>query len=52
MEVQFTPDLQAKLDKLAIDTGRAACELVEDAGPDILMSWPRRAQCLTAGTTT
>jgi hypothetical protein len=30
MEVQFTPDLQAKLDKLAIDTGRAPGELVED----------------------
>jgi len=31
MEVQFTPDVQAKLDKLAIDTGRAPGELVEDA---------------------
>jgi hypothetical protein len=30
MEVQFTPDVQAKLDKLAIDTGRAPGELVED----------------------
>lgn len=29
MEVQFTPDVQAKLDKLAIDTGRAPGELVE-----------------------
>jgi len=30
MEVHFTPDLQAKLDKLAVDTGRAPGELVED----------------------
>jgi hypothetical protein len=30
MEVSFTPDVQAKLDKLAIDTGRAPGELVED----------------------
>jgi len=30
MEVQFTPDVQAKLDKLAIDTGRAPGEVVED----------------------
>src|SRR5208282_4918403 len=30
MEVHFNPDLQAKLDKLAIDTGRAPDELVED----------------------
>jgi hypothetical protein len=30
MEVEFTPDVQAKLDKLAIDTGRAPGELVED----------------------
>ena len=30
MEVHFTPDLQAKLDKLATDTGRAPGQLVED----------------------
>ena len=30
MEVHFNPDLQAKLDKLAIETGRATGELVED----------------------
>jgi hypothetical protein len=30
MEVHFTPDLQAKLDQLAIDTGRPTGELVED----------------------
>jgi len=31
MEVHFNPDLQAKLDKLAIETGRPTVELVEDA---------------------
>jgi hypothetical protein len=30
MEVHFAPDLQAKLDKLATETGRPADELVED----------------------
>ena len=31
MEVHFTPDVQAKLDRLAIDTGRPADELLQDA---------------------
>ena len=30
MEVRFKPDLQAKLDELATETGRPADELVED----------------------
>ena len=30
MEVRFNPDLQAKLDKLASETGRPTGELVED----------------------
>ena len=30
MEVHFAPDLQAKLDKLATETGRSPGELVED----------------------
>jgi hypothetical protein len=30
MEVHFNSDLQAKLDKLATETGRAPSELVED----------------------
>jgi predicted transcriptional regulator len=30
MEVHFAPDLQAKLDKLATETGRATGELVEN----------------------
>ena len=31
MEVHFNPDLQAKLDRLTTETGRAADELVADA---------------------
>ena len=31
MEVHFNPDLQAKLDELANETGRPTDELVEDA---------------------
>jgi len=31
MEVHFTPDVQAKLDRLAMDTGRPADELLQDA---------------------
>jgi hypothetical protein len=31
MVVHFTPDLQAKLDKLVTETGRSADEFVQDA---------------------
>ena len=31
MEVHFPPDLQAKIDQLAIETGRAPDKLIEDA---------------------
>ena len=31
MEVHFTPDVQAKLDRLASETGRSAHEFVQDA---------------------
>jgi hypothetical protein len=31
MEVHFTPDVQAKLEQMARDMGRASDELVEDA---------------------
>ncbi len=31
MEVHLNPDLQAKLDQLALETGRATEELIEDA---------------------
>jgi predicted DNA-binding protein len=31
MEVQFTPDLQARLEQLAIETGRPEREVVVDA---------------------
>ena len=30
MEVQFEPDVQAKLDQMARESGRAAAELVKD----------------------
>ena len=31
MEVQFAPDVQAKLDQMARDTGRRSDEVVQDA---------------------
>ena len=31
MEVQFTPDVQAKLDQMARDAGRPPTEVIEDA---------------------
>jgi predicted transcriptional regulator len=31
MEVHFSPDVQAKLERLAIDTGRRTDELLQDA---------------------
>jgi hypothetical protein len=31
MEVHFTPDVEAKLNALAMETGRAAAEFVQDA---------------------
>ena len=31
MEVQFTPDVKAKLDQMARETGRRSDELVQDA---------------------
>ncbi len=31
MEVHFTPDVQAKLDRLVAETGRSADEFVQDA---------------------
>jgi len=31
MEVQFEPDVQAKLERMARESGRAAVELVQDA---------------------
>jgi predicted transcriptional regulator len=31
MEVHFRPDVQAKLDQMAIESGRTSGELVEDA---------------------
>ena len=31
MEVNFTPDIQAKLDRMARDAGRQPAEVIEDA---------------------
>lgn len=31
MEVRFTPDIEARLDRLAVETGRAKVEFVQDA---------------------
>lgn len=31
MEIHFTPDIEARLDKLATETGRAKDEFVQDA---------------------
>jgi predicted transcriptional regulator len=31
MEVHFSPDVQAKLDRMALESGRPSGELVEDA---------------------
>jgi predicted transcriptional regulator len=31
MEVHLHPDVQSKLDRLSMDTGRAAVDLIEDA---------------------
>jgi predicted DNA-binding protein len=36
MEVQFSPEIQARLDRLANETGRAKDQLVQDAMPGYL----------------
>jgi predicted transcriptional regulator len=36
MEVHFSPDLEARLDRLALETGSAKDELVRDALPGYL----------------
>ena len=36
MEVHFTPEIQARLDRLAAESGRAKDELVQDAMPGYL----------------
>jgi len=42
MEVHFQPDLQAKLDRLSVETGRAKDELVQDArAPENLQTYPK-----------
>ena len=51
MEVKFAPDVQAKLDRLAADSGRPAGELLEDAVNGLSRNWPLRVNCLTGVTT-
>ena len=36
MEVRFTPEIEARLDRLAAESGRAKDELVQDALPGYL----------------
>jgi predicted DNA-binding protein len=36
MEVHFTPEIQARLDRLAAESGRAKDQLVQDAMPGYL----------------
>jgi len=36
MEVHFTPEIQARLDRLAAESGRSKDELVQDAMPGYL----------------
>ena len=36
MEVNFTPEIQARLDRLAAESGRSKDELVQDAMPGYL----------------
>ncbi len=36
MEVHFTPEIQARLDRLATESGRSRDELVQDAMPGYL----------------
>ena len=46
MEVHFAPDLQAKLDRLAIETGRPPEELIEDAMAGCWSRLPIRSEVL------
>jgi predicted transcriptional regulator len=46
MEVHFPPDIQARLDRLASESGRATDELVEDALPGYLDELERTREML------
>jgi predicted DNA-binding protein len=46
MEVHFTPDIQARLERLASETGRPKDELVQDAMPGYLDELEQTRQML------
>jgi len=46
MEVQFTPEIQARLERLANESGRSKDELVQDAMPGYLDELERTRQML------
>lgn len=46
MEVQFEPALQAKLDRIAHESGRAASDLVQDAVAGYVDELPETRQML------
>jgi predicted DNA-binding protein len=46
MEVHFTPEIQARLDRLAAESGRSKDELVQDAMPGYLDELERTREML------
>jgi predicted DNA-binding protein len=46
MEVQFSPEIQARLDRLANETGRAKDQFVQDAMPGYLDELERTREML------
>ena len=46
MEVQFSPEIQARLDRLAMETGRAKDQFVQDAMPGYLDELERTREML------
>jgi predicted DNA-binding protein len=46
MEVHFSPEIQARLDRLASESGRAKDELVQDAMPGYLDELERTREML------
>jgi hypothetical protein len=52
MEIHFALELQAKIDQLAVETGRALDKLVGDAMAGYVAELVATAKCSTAVTTT
>ena len=46
MEIQFSPEIQARLDRLANETGRAKDQFVQDAMPGYLDELERTREML------